>query len=113
MPVVDRVATAVTPAVLIIGKYFGWTRRLLVWQDLLRTDGPVTGDLIALVGGRRRAVRSEAPPDVQHQPAGGREVARSTSLPQFIELVEKLGIAYDVMPVGPARRARITLNAVS
>jgi phage-related minor tail protein len=39
MPVVDRVAsgvgTAVTPIVLIIGKYFGWTSHLLVWQDLL------------------------------------------------------------------------------
>jgi hypothetical protein len=40
MPVVDRVVsgvgTAVTPTiVLIIGKYFGWTSHLLVWQDLL------------------------------------------------------------------------------
>ena len=39
MPVVDRVASgvgaAVTPIVLIIGKYFGWTSHLLVWQDLL------------------------------------------------------------------------------
>ena len=39
MPVVDRVAsgvgTAVTPIVLIIGKSFGWTSHLLVWQDLL------------------------------------------------------------------------------
>ena len=39
MPVVDRVAsgvgTGVTPIVLIIGKYFGWTSHLLVWQDLL------------------------------------------------------------------------------
>jgi hypothetical protein len=40
MPLVDRAATAVTPIVLIIGKYFGWTRRLLVWQDLRRTAGP-------------------------------------------------------------------------
>jgi hypothetical protein len=39
MPVVDRVATAVTPIVLIIGKHFGWTRHLLVWQDP-RTAAP-------------------------------------------------------------------------
>jgi hypothetical protein len=32
---------------------------------------------------------------------------------QFIELREKLGIAYDVVRVGPARRARKTLKAVS
>jgi hypothetical protein len=35
MPVVDGVGTAVTPIVLIIGKYFGWTSHLLVWPDLL------------------------------------------------------------------------------
>jgi hypothetical protein len=39
MSVVDRVAsgvgTAVTPIVLIIGKYFGWSSHLLVRRDLL------------------------------------------------------------------------------
>ena len=44
MAVVDRVAsgvgTAVTPIVLIIGKYFGWMIHLFVWQDLLI---PATG----------------------------------------------------------------------
>lgn len=44
MAVVDRVAsgvgTAVTPIVLIIGKYFGWRSHLFVWQDLLI---PATG----------------------------------------------------------------------
>ena len=40
----------------------------------------------------------------------GRQIDLSA---QFIELMEKLGIAYDVGRVGPARRARETLKAVS
>lgn len=42
--------------------------------------------------------------------ADGRQIDLSA---QFIELMEKLGIAYDVVRVGPARRARKTLKAVS
>jgi stearoyl-CoA desaturase (Delta-9 desaturase) len=42
--------------------------------------------------------------------AAGRQIDLSA---QFIELMEKLGIAYDVVRVGPARRARKTFKAVS
>jgi stearoyl-CoA desaturase (delta-9 desaturase) len=42
--------------------------------------------------------------------ADGRQIDLSA---QFIELMEKLGIAYDVVRVGAARRARKTLKAVS
>jgi stearoyl-CoA desaturase (Delta-9 desaturase) len=42
--------------------------------------------------------------------ADGRQIDLSA---QFIELMEKLGIACDVVRVGPARRARKTLKAVS
>jgi fatty-acid desaturase len=41
--------------------------------------------------------------------ADGRQIDLSA---QFIELMEKLGIAYDVVRVGPARRARKALKAV-
>ena len=42
-------------------------------------------------------------PTFSRHGANGRQI----DLPaQFIELIEKLGIAYDVMRVGPARRAR-------
>jgi phosphohistidine phosphatase SixA len=40
-------------------------------------------------------------------------VTRRRCRTQFSELMEKLGIAYDVVRVGPARRARKTLKAVS
>ena len=42
--------------------------------------------------------------------ADGRQIDLSA---RFSELTEKLGIAYDVVRVGPARRARKTLKAVS
>jgi hypothetical protein len=42
--------------------------------------------------------------------ADGRQIDLSA---RFSELMEKLGIAYDVVRVGPARRARKTLKAVS
>jgi hypothetical protein len=42
--------------------------------------------------------------------ADGRQIDLSA---RFIDLMEKLGIAYDVVRVGPARRARKTLKAVS
>jgi hypothetical protein len=49
-------------------------------------------------------------PTFSRQGADGRQIDLSA---QSIELTEKLGIAFDVMPVGPAQRARKTLNAVS
>jgi stearoyl-CoA desaturase (Delta-9 desaturase) len=42
-------------------------------------------------------------PTFSRHRADGREIDLSA---QFIELMEKLGIAYDVVRVGPARRAR-------
>jgi hypothetical protein len=72
----------------------------------------VTGDLIALVEGgvARFVLRHHAMFRINRQAADGRQITVSS---QFIELVEQLGIAYDVMAVGPARCARKTLNAVS
>jgi hypothetical protein len=92
---------------------------------------PATGDLTApRVGGAARFVLRHHPmfsinslcrlfgkqyydrafPSFSRPAADGRQIDLSA---QLIELVEKLGIAYDVMAVGPARRARKTLNAVS
>jgi hypothetical protein len=48
------------------------------------------------------------PTSSRHE-AGGRQIDLSA---QFIELMEKLGIADDVVRVGPARRARKSLKAV-
>jgi stearoyl-CoA desaturase (delta-9 desaturase) len=49
-------------------------------------------------------------PTFSRHGADGRQIDLSA---QFIELIEKLGIAYDVMRVGAARRAGKTLNAAS
>ena len=49
------------------------------------------------------------PTSYRHE-ADGRQIDLSA---RFIDLMEKLGIAHDVVRVGPARRARKTSKAVS
>jgi hypothetical protein len=106
MPVVDRVpsgvGTAVTPIVLIIGKYFGWTSHLLVCQDLLSRAIPTWGEAW-------HNTYHAFPTSSRHE-ADGHQIDLSA---QFIELMEKLGSVYDVVRVGPARCAQKALKAVS
>jgi hypothetical protein len=67
------------------------------------------GSLAAEANAAVRPVYHAFPTSSRHG-VDGRQIDLSA---QFIELMEKLGIAYDVVRVGPARRARKTLKAVS
>ncbi len=86
-------------------------RHLFGQQDYDRADElrNLAWLAIATWGGAWYNTYHAFPTSSQHG-ADGHQIDLSA---QFIELMEKLGIAYDVVRVGPARRARKILKAVS
>ncbi len=84
--------------------------RLFGKQDCDRADESRNLAWLAIPTWGRRGTTPTTPS--RRPPGTGPMVTRSTSA-QSIELMEKLGIAYDVGRVGPARRARKPWKAVS